>query len=146
MNYKDRPELTDKWLIYYAAMNDTFDRLLEHHKKIIFVLDTPELGFEPQSCVTSRPVTLTKQTRKICAVSRREHESRFSKYNELMYKIARKYPQITFLNLTDKFCDEEWCYANKNGKYLYRENDHLSDEGSIFIAKFIAPSVLDALK
>ena len=146
MNYQGRPDLTDKLLIYEAAMRSTFDVLLNHRKKIIFVIDTPELGFEPQTCIKNRPVTLTKLPRELCAVPRKDYELRFSKYNALMSRMISAYPKVTFVNLTDKFCDIDWCYANIDGKYLYRDSDHLSDEGSLYAAKFITPAILDALE
>ncbi|MCX8086356.1 MAG: SGNH hydrolase domain-containing protein [Rhodocyclaceae bacterium] len=39
------------------------------------------------------------------------------------------------------FCDEEWCWAMKDGKLLYYDDDHVLLEGARLIAREILPHV-----
>lgn len=44
------PEVTDRWEVYSYGLRNTLIRLSAANKKILFVIDTPELGFDPKSC------------------------------------------------------------------------------------------------
>ncbi len=47
----NEPQVTDKAVIFERGMHDTFKRLTALNKRVIFVIDNPELGFGPSSCV-----------------------------------------------------------------------------------------------
>ena len=42
---------------------------------------------------------------------------------------------MTIFDAAAPFCDDEWCWAMKDGQMLYRDDDHLSVDGSKFLAK-----------
>ncbi|MEQ1555375.1 MAG: acyltransferase family protein [Gallionella sp.] len=130
-----RPALGSFPEILKIGMRDTLQRLLAKQKKIIFVLDNPELGFHPQVCVDSRPLRLSSKIKTPCAVSRKEFDERNREYRELVFSVLKDFPSVQIFDAAAQLCDDKWCWAMKDGKMLYRDDDHLSIEGSRYIAQ-----------
>ena len=122
--------------ILKVSMDRTMRQLSQSNKKVIFILDNPELGFNPEECLEIRPLHLTKfSPKKPCAVPRGQYELRNKEYRDLIFSILKRYPKITPLDMQEKFCDSLWCYATKNDMVLYMDGNHLSNDGSNFLAK-----------
>jgi peptidoglycan/LPS O-acetylase OafA/YrhL len=133
------PEITDPWEIYRYAFTDTLQRLTAARKKVLYVLDVPELGFDPRTCFESRPLVLAPQRRPICAVSREEHEARSARYRALVRGVLRQFPDVMAYDPADAFCDERWCWAARDGKVFYRDADHLTNDGSELLVAHMTP-------
>ena len=129
----NNPDITNRWDVYSYGMRRTLDRLTKANKNILFVIDVPELGFHPESCLDSRPVVLTSKKRETCAVSLDEYESRSKKYKMLVNSILKDFPKVMVYDPTNDMCDSNQCWAMKDDRIFYRDVDHLSNEGSIFL-------------
>ncbi len=129
-----RREMTNSHQIFAMAMKTTIERLLAKNKRIIFVLDWPELGFDPKSCVDSRPLRFSNHVREPCAVSRLDFEQRNRQYRELVLSVLKDFPSVDVFDAAALFCDAQWCWAMTEGKMLYRDDDHLSVQGSRYVA------------
>ncbi len=131
--FVDRPDLRDHTAVWAEAMRATITELLAKDKRVIFVLDNPELGFNPQSCVDIRPFRLNpKPLRSPCAVARSEFDERNADYRALVKKILAEFPQVAIVDGAKPFCDERWCWAMKDGEMFYRDDDHLSTRRRAF--------------
>ena len=129
-------EINDPYRIFKNGMQKTLKRLTEKNKKIVFVLDIPELEFEPISCL-NRPWRLNgKSTRTPCAVPRAQVDSRRAKYLEIVTSVLKNFPNVKVLDPLPAFCDENYCWAIKNDKMLYRDTHHLSESGSIYLGEY----------
>lgn len=126
----------------------TIDRMLAAGKRIVFLVDTPELGFEATSCILRRPLTLAPQPESfdLCAVPRTVVDARQKDYRVIIASLQKKYPQVLFVDPTPLLCDTEYCYAKKDGHLLYRDDDHLSLFGSTTLMKQLAPQILEWLE
>ncbi|MDP3562473.1 MAG: acyltransferase family protein [Legionellaceae bacterium] len=131
----NNPKITDRWDVYAYGMRNTLERLSRANKKILFILDVPELGFDPRSCLDSRPVVLTSKKREPCAVSREKYESRTKKYKTMVHSILKDFPNVMVYDPVEDMCDNKQCWGMKNEKILYRDIDHLSNEGSVFLVE-----------
>ncbi|MBQ1657192.1 MAG: hypothetical protein II058_01695, partial [Rhodocyclaceae bacterium] len=49
--------------------------------------------------------------------------------------VLAEFPQVQVFDLASAICDEERCWAMKDGKLLYRDTDHLSNDGSYLVAE-----------
>jgi peptidoglycan/LPS O-acetylase OafA/YrhL len=133
------PEIIDHHVIFKTAMKSTLERLLAKNKQIIFVLDVPELGFDPKSCVETRPWRLAERPlRPTCAVSRQAFDERNRDYRALVASVLKDFPKVKVFDAAAELCDAQWCWAMKTGKMLYRNDDHLSVEGSLYLARGLA--------
>lgn len=130
---KKHPNLEDNYAIWEDAMRDTLNELIPT-KKVVFVLDNPELGFDPKSCVDSRPVRITNKIKTPCAIPKHDFDERNKEYRELVLKVLKDYPSVKVFDAAAQLCDSQWCWAIKDGKMLYRDDDHLSLDGSRLMA------------
>lgn len=113
------------------ALNATLSRLVASGKKIVFMVDTPVLNFEPTECVSIRPVYLKGHTLKApCAFARALFDQRNVEYHRIIKSAQKTFPTVKFINLYDYLCDQTFCYALKDGVLLYSDHSHLSADGS----------------
>jgi hypothetical protein len=130
-----RPDISDFHQVFETAMRATIERLLAKNKHIIFVIDWPEIGFDPQSCVDSRPLRLTDWVKQPCALPRQDFEQRSREYRELVLSVLKDFPSVKVFDAPAQLCDDQWCWAMKDHMLLYRDDHHLSIEGSRYLAK-----------
>ena len=122
--------------VYEKSMRATFERLVALKKHIVFVLDVPELGFEPKICVDNLPLRLlVGRVKKVCAVAQKDFEDRNIAYRSLVKHVLKDFPSVKVFDASEIFCDGEWCWALQDGEMLYRDNNHLSLQGSRLVAK-----------
>ncbi len=134
-------DLKDRSRIFEKGLRITLDRLTKAEKNVILLIDNPELGFLPKSCVKYRPLTFGPQIKvnDSCAEPLNEVKERNLVYRTILEKASRDYPSIKILDAEKYFCDESYCYGKIDGKILYADKDHLSEAGGRYIGdKFIS--------
>jgi peptidoglycan/LPS O-acetylase OafA/YrhL len=134
-----RDDLSDRYEIFRIGLVETIKRLHDKNKNIIFVLDVPELGFDPHGCIKNRP--FQNLQRDTCAVLRKDYELRNEKYKKLVYSVLKDFPTVEIFDPTNILCDKKWCWAIKNNKFLYGDPDHLSAEGSKYLVNYLVPLI-----
>lgn len=123
----------DPYLLFQNGMRKTLRRLTDAQKNVVFVLDIPELEFEPLSC-QQRPWRLNGELAKEpCTVPRLQVEKRQQKYQEIIAPVLAEFPNVTVWNPLPALCDETYCWAIKEQKMLYRDNNHLNETGAIYL-------------
>ena len=121
--------------IWKAGLAKTFATYLAKGVNIIFVIDNPELGFDPKSCIDARPLSFSRNIKSVCAIPRSVYDERTHKYRAaVMSMVKTDYPSVIVLDAAAQFCDAGWCWAMKDGKMLYRDDDHLSLAGARMVA------------
>lgn len=136
LSLRTNPGLKDNPLIFETAMRTTLTRLVAGGKRVVFVIDVPELGFDPRSCVNVLP--LRSRVKTPCAVPRDVVENRNREYRALVKKVFEDFPTVQVFDPVPHLCDAEYCWAMKDGKMLYRNDDHLSMAGSMYIGSKLA--------
>lgn len=132
----NKPEIYSYPEVFKIAMKDTLAQLTAKNKRIIFVLDNPELGLDPKSCIDARPLRLTsKHVKSPCALSKQSFDARNQEYRSLVFSILKEFPAVLIFDSATELCDENFCWAIKDGEMLYRDDDHLSLQGSDYIAQ-----------
>lgn len=130
-NAEGRPPLE----VWKAGVAKTLDTYLKKEINIFFVIDNPELGFDPKTCVDTRPLSFNQKTKSVCAIPRKVYEDRAGTYRKtIMSMVKNDYPSVQLIDTAAQFCDQEWCWAMRDGKVLYRDDDHLSLEGARMVA------------
>jgi hypothetical protein len=113
-----------------VGLRETLEHLITKKNRLVFVLDVPELSFDPKSCVDSRPLKLTNDLNKTCAIPRKDFDKRIKEYRDMAMSVLKDYPSIKVFDAAAQLCDQQWCWAIKDGKMLYRDGDHLSLDGA----------------
>lgn len=120
--------------LYERALAETVNRLLAAGKKVVFVMDNPELGFNPLSCLKSRPVQLSRTPLFPCAVPMAMVEARNEEYRRIVARVAARFPALIVEDSQRALCDKEYCWAMIDGDLLYMDGDHLSRAGAQYVA------------
>jgi hypothetical protein len=134
-------EENNPYLIFKNGMQKTLQRLTAANKQIVFVLDTPDLEFDPIACL-NRPWRLDESALKtMCAVPRSQVNSRRQKYLEIVMPILNEFPNVKVFDPLPALCDENYCWAVKDKKLLYRDHDHLNETGAIYLGEYFARQI-----
>ncbi len=128
---------------FQAGLRATLTLLRQHGKQVIFMQQVPELGFSPRRCV-GRPLSLGADPER-CQVPRAQVEQRQAGYRQAVARVLQDFPEVRVFDPLEHLCDQENCYARKDGQLLYRDDDHLNRRGAEFIlgrlqASLAAPS------
>jgi len=126
---------------FIKALNFTFKYFDERNIKLYYVIDNPELGFLPEKKCMPRPFNIFPQNN--CRITLETYLKRASEYRNIVYSLAKNYKNVVVLDPINFFCDEKYCYAIRNGKLLYSDDDHLSKDGVFELAKFLTGKIVN---
>jgi peptidoglycan/LPS O-acetylase OafA/YrhL len=114
--------------LFRGAAETTARELVKRGKKVVFLLDVPEMGFDPIRCLRGLPHQGIATSR--CGVSREYYEADRREYREFLIGLSRRIPGISILDPAPILCDASFCSAMNETDLLYSDDDHLSDAGS----------------
>lgn len=114
------------------AARDTYRRFLAAGKQVIVMDDVPILQFDPRACI-KRAGIAASTTKSPCAILRAEVERQTPEHAPLFKKLMQEFPSITRFDPLPFLCDQKYCYAMLDGKLMYRDGDHLSYDGDLYI-------------
>ena len=156
LTLKNFDNVDDNWKLFEIGMRNTFDFLsnLETEKKVFYVVDIPELGLTERQCdVNGRILTfknfnfiLKKPNFKNCFVKEKEYLNRSKRFNDLVNNLGADYPKIKIINTSNFLCKNEVCKGIEDNQKLYKDADHLSKFGSLYISKFISDVIMKSYK
>ncbi|MES2900674.1 MAG: acyltransferase family protein [Pseudomonadota bacterium] len=120
------------------AMRDTLRRFTAAGKRVILIDDVPLLSFEPRSCIP-RAAIASSSTRRPCAIPRAEFDKAQGEHPRIIADMMREFPMVELFESAPHLCDANWCHAMIDGRLMYRDTNHLSYDGDLYIgAKFAA--------
>ncbi|WP_298623117.1 acyltransferase family protein [uncultured Legionella sp.] len=137
------PEITDKQRVWEVGMRKTLDRMVLAKKRIIFIIDNPEIDFDPRKCI-SRPNNPLKKPPD-CSIPKNQYDERNKTYRELVLRILKEYPEVTVFDAAAYLCDKEKCWAKINNKVLYSDSNHLSREGARYLSRELIKVINDGV-
>jgi peptidoglycan/LPS O-acetylase OafA/YrhL len=119
-----------------TIMRNTFQQLLNANKQVVFVFDIPKLDFRPIAC-NKRPWRISGQTAKSPCAIQRTHVDKYQKqFRTLAAEVLLEFPAITVWDPNTAFCDNQYCWAIKDDKMLYRDNNHLNKTGALYLSDY----------
>ena len=124
---------SDNSTVFSIGLTKTLDALLAAGKKVTFLHDVPELGFDIRRCFSFRPLYIAPNETHSCSISRAAFEKRTSAFKTMVNKILTQRPEVKVIDLAKALCDEKRCYGSKDGVLFYMDDDHLSHRGSAYV-------------
>lgn len=115
-------------------MTATLARLVKSGKEIIFFIAIPELGFDPALCLKPRLFS-TVERKQDCKILKEDFKKRNADYISTVTSVLKAFPTVKVFEQSKYLCDEKYCHARIDGKMIYRDDDHLSYEGSRFMSE-----------
>lgn len=133
-----RPDIVSQEEVFSVAMTDTVQRLTKAGKQVLLIADVPELGFNPVSCLKQRPLQFGRPVRSPCAVQTSEYLQRNRFYLDTIQSVASAAPSVRAYYPSRQLCRNGYCDAIRDGEVLYRDDNHLSFEGSMYVGREFA--------
>ena len=132
--------------LFLQGYDETFKRLINAGKQVIFIIDVPELGFSPSKCLSIRPFQKQGDLHS-CFVTKDNIVSRQKTYRTILNKLQKNYPQIKWFDATATLLDKENNGMSVfEGKFKYQDSNHLSLHGAKIVAKSYQEILLKTLK
>jgi hypothetical protein len=127
---------------YSKGLERTLDQLvgIGSVKNIYYLLENPELDFLPKETIV-RPFDMWGLTIQDASVGKDLYLLRMKSYRAAMREVASDYESVTILDPSPYLCDQESCFAYKDGNFLYADDDHFSVFGASYIAKKISEEI-----
>ncbi len=121
--------------VFFMGLTKTLDTLRTAGKKVTYLYDVPELGFDIRSCFSSRPFSITSTVTDPCAVSKDVFVSRNRAFRDRMQAVLSARPDIHVVDLATALCDDVRCFGAREGVWFYIDDDHVSDRGSDYVVR-----------
>lgn len=126
--------ITGNKRVYEAGMRSVLELMLQKGKQVVVVLEVPTLNFNPEICLGQRPLRISASTHD-CTMPQKAYESVHEEYRQLMLSILKDYPTVKLFDPAKYLCDGSVCTAKVESKILYGDDNHLSVDGSAFLAQ-----------
>ncbi|QDF98958.1 hypothetical protein CJ010_21675 [Azoarcus sp. DD4] len=129
------------------ALDGTLARLVAAGKRVVVLESVPELDFNARECIAWTPNRFVSRTpRPDCTVARELIDARARAYRPRLAEVFARHPQVAVLDPLGLMCDERACYGRRDGVLLYRDDDHLSLDGSHWLARQLRPQLTALLE
>jgi peptidoglycan/LPS O-acetylase OafA/YrhL len=126
-----------------SVLHDSYDaaigRAAAAGKRVVLALDIPELDYVPEYCGDHEPATGSKPH---CVIARSRVDARQRTYRRVVARLQREHPGLAVFDPLPLLCDEQWCYAKRDGVLMYNGDNHLSVDGSRIVSERLAEVVL----
>jgi peptidoglycan/LPS O-acetylase OafA/YrhL len=104
-------------------------------KRVVVVAPAPRTGFDYTHCIERRARGRTWFGRRIdCAIPRAQYEASEKATSDFLDRLARD-AAVSVVRFDDLLCDRSRCATELQGVMLYRDEGHLSYEGSRLIGR-----------
>jgi peptidoglycan/LPS O-acetylase OafA/YrhL len=97
--------------------------------RVILVGQPPEPGFVASECIVFRRM-IHLSTDRCEAFPRKPSDDRQAAAAAILARVAAGSPKVSILPLGEEMCGPETCLTFRDGKLLYRDDDHLSPAGA----------------
>jgi hypothetical protein len=108
------------------------DALSDAGKMVYLTDDVPSFPFSPDKCQGRRWLSTKNLS---CQMSIDEAKKQTEVYIEALNKVVKSRPKVRILNVGKYLCDDKVCNMTKGNEILYRDNNHLNLNGSLYIGE-----------
>jgi peptidoglycan/LPS O-acetylase OafA/YrhL len=123
---------------FYPALERTVLALLAAGKQVYVVEDVPNFSFSPRRCKYENrllPIHACDEARSDIEVSHLAQRKAFA-------ALKARHPEVVVIETFDTFCDAERCRMATDGVLHFRDANHLSIEGSLFLGRQLLPTLV----
>ncbi len=119
-------------LLRQNTLRETLRRFTASGKTIIWLNDVPELDFQPRACIR-RGLVASSGTRRDCSIARADYDAHIAEHDKIFQAILAEFPTVRQFHPAKYLCDAQRCHVMLDGQLLYRDTNHLSYEGDLYI-------------
>lgn len=118
--------------VFFEGLKSTLDFLSATGKKVVIVLQVPELSFDPKNCLNIRPF---KSSQINCYELRSDVLKRQHSYRESIEKVTSNFANIKIFDPINVLCGNEICSPIYDGLMIYRDFAHINGFGSAVLLR-----------
>jgi peptidoglycan/LPS O-acetylase OafA/YrhL len=127
--------------MFALGFSEIISRLETLKKTVVFVIDVPELGFDPHLCLPDRPFALLRRAPSDCTIPRSVVDQRQADYRKAIGILKAAHPGLLLFDSIPVFCDQAQCYAKGSDHIYYYDSNHLNVEGSAKVWQALLPVI-----
>lgn len=116
------------------ALEVTFDRLSKMTKSIVYIRDTPRLGYDGPTCL-SRADWVDADPVVACPIDPRSKNAKLIFQSEMV--VAARFDKVQVVDMTDDICPDTPCLPERDGMVLFRDSHHLTAS----FVRYLAPAL-----
>ena len=131
--------------VFERTAHDVLMALLASGKRVVLLLDVPNLNFNIQHCVFDPAAADGEPSVPPgCGFDRRAFEARSAPYDQVMAGIVAAHPGLRVFHPSSVLCDDSVCHAMRDGHPLYFDSDHLSRRGTdLVVARLLETGAIE---
>jgi len=126
--------VTAEWAVRGVPKEElvkTLEAFKSRGKAVFVTDDVPTFLFDAVACKYRKaPILLSAE----CSENREMFEAAYATYYPELRAAVGKVPGVQLLNTAEYFCDKDACSMNEGNALLYRDTNHLNNNGSRFLA------------
>ncbi|MDH4186134.1 MAG: acyltransferase [Nitrospira sp.] len=138
-------EVAGNLTAYLHSLGQTLTALRKAGKRVVFVFDNPELGFDPKRCLDVRPFRV-EGPKFQCSIEVSDYLARNLEYKTVVARTLKRFDNVRIIDLSRALCNETLCIAKIDGRLLYTDDDHLSEFGANFVVTVMRDEFVHASK
>jgi hypothetical protein len=123
--------------IFIEGLRQTVDFLRQHGKSVSYFLENPEMDVNPQDCI-GNVLYLRRNKSAECDAPLSAVLERQADYRQRVSVIA----EATIVDPLPILCPNSVCSVLQGGKLLYADSDHLSVDGSYYVAEHLLANIV----
>ncbi len=116
---------------FQSSLDRTLSRLLANGKKVYYFLPVIEPGFDPRLCLGNLP--FGRQSPMHCDISRTHDSEKTVLLRSIVMTVMKKYPSVQVMDPNNYLCDGDVCPVIRNSHSMFKDENHLSYSGSLFL-------------
>jgi peptidoglycan/LPS O-acetylase OafA/YrhL len=131
--------------VFERTAHEVLTALLASGKRVVLLLDVPNLNFNIQHCVFD-PASADGEPSVPpgCDLDRRAFEQRSAPYDRVMAGLVAAHPGLRVFDPRSVLCEDRVCHAMRDGYPLYFDSDHLSRRGTdLVIARLLDSGMIE---
>jgi len=110
----------------------TLKALQDAGKEVTYFYDVPTLNFDPRACIRRAGVA-SSTTNRDCAMAATDFNQAVRAHDEIVASVLREFPSVSTFQPANYLCDDKVCKARLDNKLLYRDNNHLTYDGDLYV-------------
>jgi peptidoglycan/LPS O-acetylase OafA/YrhL len=120
--------------IYFESLSQTMKKLEDNNVKVIFMAPIPELETPTSHCILN-------SNKKSCNIQKKKNEDYRDYFMKRLNTLKNQYSNLQILDLFYDICTGNTCSNIVDGKIIYRDDDHLSNEMALRLSGRIKETI-----
>ncbi len=123
--------------VFARALGRTVDAITALEIPVLLIGQPPEFFQDPNICVVERNLS-HRDVSECLRLSRQVADRRLRASKKILLKVASGRSATTYVSLDSILCDDQFCWAKKDGQPLYEDKNHIDLSGARVVAKALA--------